>query len=234
MNRAPAIGHAPHPMKLPFLCATALLVACSTPPLTRRVDSLLLSTAPGVVTAPVETTRVVAMNARSARALAARRVRDRAAAVELARRELAVAVDHVDEARVAAAEVARRGTPAEAAAAMAGYEELLAIAEVSRLRVALAKRARETAALRELLAEEESALAQARLELSAGRAVERLDLGPAAAIALADLRGEERFALHEVEHAKQLLSAARVAEERARGALDVALEDLASTGTGKR
>ena len=72
MNRAPAIGHDPRPMKLPFLCATALLVACSTPPLTRRVDSLLLSRAPGVVTSPVEATRVVALNARGARSLAAR------------------------------------------------------------------------------------------------------------------------------------------------------------------
>ena len=234
MNRAPAIGHDPRPMKLPFLCATALLVACSTPPLTRRVDSLLLSRAPGVVTSPVETTRVVALNARGARSLAARRVRERAATVELARRELAVAVDHVDEARVAAAEAARRGTPADAAAARAGYEELLAIAEISRLRVALAKRAGETAMLRELVAEEESALAQARLELSAGRAVERLDLGPGAAIALADLRGEESFALREVEHAKQRLSAARVAEERARGALDGALEGSASSNAGGR
>ena len=114
MNRAPAIGHDPRSMKLPLLCATALLVACSTPPLTRRVDSLLLSRAPGAVTSPVETTRVVALNARGARALAARRVREKTAALELARRELAVAVDHVDEARVAAAEAARRGTPADA------------------------------------------------------------------------------------------------------------------------
>ena len=198
------------------------------------MDSLLLSRAPGAVISPVETSRAVALNARGARSLAAHRVREKTAAVELARRELAVAVDHVDEARVAAAEAARRGTPADAAAARAGYEELLAIAEISRLRVALAKRARETAMLRELVAEEESALAQARLELSAGRAVERLDLGPGAAIALADLRGEESFALREVEHAKQRLSAARVAEERARGAFDAALEASASSSAGGR
>lgn len=221
-------------MKLLPLCAATLLVSCSTPPLTKRVDSLLLSRAPGEVIAPVETTRGLALTARDARADAARLVRDRAAAVERARGELAVAAEHVDEARVAAAEAAKRGTPAEAAAAQAGYEELLGIAEISRLRVALAKRALETAILRESVALEETALAQARLELASGRAVERLDLGSGAAIALADLREEERFALREVEHAKQRLSAARVAEERARGAFDGALEASASTRTGGR
>ena len=100
--------------------------------------------------------------------------------------------------------------------------------------MALAKRALETAILRESVALEETALAQARLELASGRAVERLDLGSGAAIALADLREEERFALREVEHAKQRLSAARVAEERARGAFDGALEASASTRTGGR
>ncbi|MEE2938762.1 MAG: hypothetical protein VX460_00115 [Planctomycetota bacterium] len=221
-------------MKLLPLCAATLLVSCSAPPLTKRVDSLLLSRAPGEVIAPVEATRGLALSARDARADAARLVRERAAAVERARGELAVAAEHVDEARVAAAEAAKRGTPAEAAAAQAGYEELLGIAEISRLRVALSKRAHETAVLRESVALEETALAQARLELASGRAVERLDLGPGAAIALADLREEERFALREVEHAKQRLSAARVAEERARGAFDAALEASASTRGGGR
>ncbi len=234
MNRAPTIGHDSRAMKLMPLCGAALLVSCSTPPLTKRVDSLLLSRAPTEVTSPVEASRDAALAARGARADAARLVRDKAAAVEGARRELAVAVDHVDEARLAAASAARRGTPADVAAAQASYEELLGIAEISRLRVALAKRAHETAMLRESLALEESALAQARLELTSGRAVERLDLGPGAAIALADLRNEEQLALREVEHAKQRLSAARVAEERARGAFDEALEASASTTTGGR
>ena len=81
----------PRIMKLLPLCAATLLVSCSTPPLTKRVDSLLLSRAPGEVIAPVETTRGLALTARDARADSARLVRERAAAVDLARGEQSVA-----------------------------------------------------------------------------------------------------------------------------------------------
>lgn len=214
-------------MRLRPLASALLLLgvaSCtSSGSLGTRVTSAPLAGAPPEVMAPVWSAREAVEVARETWKNARARTRSAEKGVDLARRELGVVTDEVDQARRDAAVASAEGA-AEAQLQERRYQSLLASAEIARLGLALAKREHDVSDLRELLALEEAGLAQAHLDFVTAKAVDGLDLPPKAAVPVSDLRAAARHQALEVERVNQRLSAARVVMQRAREAHETAID----------
>lgn len=209
---------------LSLVALVGALTACSSTPEVGRIDAAILDDVPSERKAPVELARSELRVAKGARDNAERQTIIARDAVNLAHDELDGATARVDSARVALTTAERAGTPATEAQARSEYERELSRAAAARFKLALAKRELEVAALRQLLATEETAHAKARVDLAMGTAAEGPELPASQSVSLQDLRADVRFHTEEVETANRRLSAARVEVQKARNAYDEALD----------